>query len=222
MRKQIVRIFHNIRGKVNSSSGQSKEDVQPAADLSAQESYLWDGEDSGGVNERSGSEPMEAADQDGFLRLLERKDFEKIVNENLGAAGKQGCLLIGDVDRFREINDIYGHDMGNAVLKYVVNVLLDTFEECEYIARQGSDTFAMWLSGVSPEQEDQLRMQAGKVNDRLLHPAVELPPVTLSIGIAYDGSGEDCRSLGRKAVKALNRVKESGRCGCEVYGRIRG
>ena len=85
-----------------------------------------------------------------------------------------------------------------------------------------SDTFAMWLSGVSPEQEDQLRMQAGKVNDRLLHPAVELPPVTLSIGIAYGGSGEDCRSLGRKAVKALNRVKESGRCGCEVYDRIRG
>lgn len=150
------------------------------------------------------------------VKLMERSDFEKTVSEELKAGQKRGCLLICDVDRFREIHDIYGQDACNAVLRHVTDVLFETFAGAAYMARQGRDTFTMWMPDVSPAQADRLYRQAGEVNDLLLHPAGGIPPVTLSSGIAFGTASDDCRSLGRKAVKALNRVKESGRCGCEI------
>lgn len=217
MWKQIVGIFHNLREEAEESSAQAGEDAKSAEYCAAEEIGARSGADAEQMlsEAESGVERNGTADASG--RMLERKAFEKFVNEDLRAGGMTGCLLIGDVDRFREINDIYGQDMGDAVLWYVVKALLDAFADCACIAGQGSDIFTLWLSGVSPEQEEQLRRQAGAVNDRLLHPVEGLPPVTLSVGMAFSGAGEDCRSLGRKAVKALNRVKESGRCGCEVF-----
>lgn len=217
MRKQIVRIFYNLRGKAEEFSAQAGKSAEQAEGLAAGEIDARSGADAEQMlsEAESGVERNGTADASG--RLLERKAFEKFVDEDLRAGGMTGCLLVGDVDRFRKINDIYGQDTGDAVLRHVVKALLDAFADCACIAGQGSDIFTLWLSGVSPEQEELLRRQAGAVNDRLLHPVEGLPPVTLSVGMAFSGAGEDCRSLGRKAVKALNLVKESGRCGCEVF-----
>lgn len=200
MRKQIVQIFHNLRGKVNSSS------EQPG--------YESGGQD--GLNESSTGHGLDVK-RDVLTELPDRKSFEKIVDRELSMGTVSGCLIIGDVDRFKEINDIYGYDIGDDVLRYVVHVLRECFGERGFITRQGSDIFALWLPEVSSDHGDRLRRQVGMVNDRLLHPAAELPPVTLSVGIAFGDSKQDCRNLGRNAVKALNRVKESGRCGCEIY-----
>lgn len=199
MRKQIVQGFHSLREKINRAFEETVENVQPAESLRAEQADTANRE----VREMS-------------VKLMERRDFEKTVNEELKAGQKQGCLLICDVDRFREIYDIYGQDACNAVLRHVTDVLFETFTGAAYMARQGRDTFVMWLPDVSSVQADRLHRQAGEVNDLLLHPAGGIPPVTLSSGIAFGTAADDCRSLGRKAVKALNRVKESGRCGCEI------
>lgn len=179
--------------------------------------------------EDSQAEPIGLKEQDECqtrqgvpVKLMERRDFERTVNEELAANRGQGCLLIADVDRFRTVYDIYGPDAGNMVLQHVADVLRNMFAEAAYMVRQGRDTFALWLPDVSSVHTDRLYGQAGRTNDLLLHPAEGFVPVTLSIGIAFNGQAEDCRSLGRKAVRALNCVKESGRCGCEIYdsGRL--
>lgn len=209
MRRQIVQRFHSLKRKINSTFEGAVENVRTAAD--AQEDISRAGQTDPADRE------MRITGRKAPAELGERGDFEKMVNEELRAGDKQGCLLICDVDRFREIHDIYGQEACNALLRHVADVLFDTFQEAAYMVRQGRDTFAIWMPNVSAAYADVLYRRAGEVNDLLLHPAGGIPPVTLSSGIVFGTATDDCRSLGRKAVKALNRVKESGRCGCRIY-----
>lgn len=210
MRKQIVRGFHSFKGKINSVLNQSEESEQQ------EELFRAEQAGSGEQDVYGAGQDAHDAGRDAFDRLMERRAFEKIVDEKLRAGRGQGCLLVGNVDRFREVCDIYGPDTGRDVLRRVVDVLFGTFVKPAFMTRQGRDTFVVWLPGVSGAHADLLRRQAGEVNDILLHPIGELPPVTLSIGMAFGDAAGDCRSLGKIAVKALNHVKERGRCGCEI------
>ncbi len=203
MRKQVIQGFHSFKGKIYRVFGQDGEREQQEELFRTEEAD-------------AGNQDMHGTGQDRFGKLIERRDFERIVDEELRAGHSQGCLLVGNVDRFREVCEIYGQDTGNAVLRRVVDVLLKSFAESACMIRQGRDTFAMWLPGVSIAHAEPFCRKAGEVNDVLLHPAGELPPVTLSIGMAFGDSAEDCRELGKRAIKALNHVKESGRCGCEI------
>lgn len=217
MRKQIVRGFHSFKGKINSVLNQSEESEQQEELFQAEKAGSGEQDVYGaGLDAHDAGRDVHAR-QDAFDRLMERRAFEKIVDEKLRAGRGQGCLLVGNVDRFRKVCDIYGPDTGSDVLRRVVDVLFGTFVKPAFMIRQGRDTFVVWLPGVSDTHEDLLRRQAGEVNDILLHPTGELPPVTLSIGMAFGDAAGDCRSLGRVAVKALNHVKERGRCGCEIY-----
>ena len=161
-------------------------------------------------SERSGKDVSEP------VKMIDRKSFERFVNESLDGGRRQGCLLIGDVDRCRGINNIYGRETGDAVLRNVACVLCDIFRGHARIGSQGSDIFALWLPEMDRSNVDAIRKMTGMVNDRLLHPAGELPPSSLSVGLSFCKPGDDCRSLFKKAYKALYIVKESGRCGCEM------
>lgn len=150
------------------------------------------------------------------VQVVDQKSFERIVNDSLSARQDQGCLLVCNVDRSREINDIYGRDIGDAVLRHVVSVLCSVFKECVCIGSSGGDRFTLWLTDISQGSAEQIRRMTGIVNDRLLHPVGEIPPVSVSVGAAFCKKEDDSRSLGKRANTALNLVKEGGGCGCEV------
>ena len=149
-------------------------------------------------------------------QVVDRKSLEEIIDKSLAEEKRQGCLLIGNVDRLKNINDIYGHDTGDAVLKYVVTVFHSVFGESASIGSYDGDIFALWFPTASRGDVVEIRRRVGVVNDRLLHPTGELPPVSLSVGVSFCEPGDDCKSLSKKANKALYLVKESGGCGCEV------
>lgn len=202
MKKQILQLFHNLMGKEQKPDGKMDEDhLDPERFHDAVQA------ESGGSFGKDVSESV---------RIIGRKTFERLVNESLGSGWRQGCLLIGDVDRCRDINNIYGRETGDAVLRNVACVLCDIFRGHAHIGSQGSDIFALWLPEMSGNHADTVRKMTGTVNDRLLHPVGELPPSSLSVGISFYESGDDYRSLVNKAYKALCFVKEGGRCGCEV------
>lgn len=204
MRRQIAKGFHSLRGKINK--------------------IFLQGRECGNVPEESPGARPDLKGQDvcgtgrqASVRMVARREFEKIVDEERTSDRRMGWLLIADVDRFREISGLYGQDTADAALRHVADVLAGTFAEAACMAGFGRDIFAMWLPDVSETQADRLFRQVCEINDLLLHPAAGFPPLTLSVGMAFDGASEDCISLGRKAVRALNCVKESGRCGCRVY-----
>lgn len=159
----------------------------------------------------------QARQGESVIRTLDRKTFEKRVNESLSRGRETGCLLVCDVDRCKEINDTYGHDTGNTVLVCVGDVLRCIFEDCIYFGRFDGDVFALWLPEASGDSAGDIRRRVGIVNDRLLHPAGELPPVSVSAGAVIYKTDDDCKALVKRAYKALYLVKGSGECGCEVW-----
>lgn len=126
------------------------------------------------------------------------------------------ALLIVDVDRFKQVNDGYGHETGDRVLKKVATLLVEAFRDTDITARIGGDEFAVIVVDISREMEKVIRDKINNINHALMNPVGDLPQVSLSVGGAFSENGfED--DLYKKADKALYVVKENGRCGCKFY-----
>lgn len=158
---------------------------------------------------------------DRLTGVADEKYFKKMVDTALEEEGAQGCLLILDVDRMQEINEQFGHDTGDRVLQEVAVMLRENFRSLDGIGRLEEDEFALWIAGLSAENVSGIRRRVAYLNDRLMHMAEDMPVVTLSAGVAVGEAGEDFKCLYRRAKEVLSRVKERGRCGCEIYEKHR-
>jgi len=127
------------------------------------------------------------------------------------------ALLLIDVDKFKHINDNFGHDVGDRVLANVARTLRDAFRSDDCVCRIGGDEFATIMVRSGAQFTDLIRGKIERVNDKLLHPAGDLPPISVSVGVAFGTEGITAGELSKKADLALYQVKENGRCGCAFY-----
>ena len=128
------------------------------------------------------------------------------------------ALLLVDVDNFKQINDGWGHDVGDKVLKEVARLLGESFRNTDCPARIGGDEFAVILPDMTPERRELIERKVAGMNASLTHPSQGLPPVSLSVGGAFSPQGFT-DDLYKKADLALYEVKEHGRCGCRFYSQ---
>ncbi len=91
-----------------------------------------------------------AANVDYLTGLPNRRHFFNRVNANLKLTPKLVNLAIVDVDNFKEVNDNYGHDVGDHALKQVAEYINKHFGN-DYIARFGGEEFSVFISGVDPQ-----------------------------------------------------------------------
>lgn len=155
--------------------------------------------------------------RDALTGAVNRGTFQKMVEETLAGEHGQGCLLLVDVDRLQEVNNTFGREMGDRVLRTVYAALREHFRAGDGIGRLSEDTFGIWIEGLSADQVSGIRRRIAVVNDRLLHGDREMPTVTLSAGAALGEAGGSYKEMYGQAQKVLTRVKEGGRCGCEIY-----
>lgn len=162
------------------------------------------------------------ANIDDITGLLNRKAFNARLAEAVArqrGSGQGFALLLMDLDRFKNVNDLFGHGVGDELLAEIARRLRANLSEGDVIARLGGDEFAVILAEVrAPEQ-------IRPIADRLLT-AFE-PPALLagrrlhpgaSIGaVICPGDGADPVELLIKADLALNRAKESGRGQCVLF-----
>jgi diguanylate cyclase (GGDEF)-like protein len=155
------------------------------------------------------------AERDALTGLLNRGAFDQICLL-LEDSEKPMALLIVDVDQFKSVNDGYGHDVGDQILKKIARTLLKSFRTSDYVARFGGDEFAVIVSDITVQQQSVIQKKIDKMNMFLLNPQDGLPAVSLSIGIAFSPSGYS-KEVFNQADSALYQVKENGRCGCKFY-----
>lgn len=129
----------------------------------------------------------------------------------------RNALVLVDVDKFKGINDTYGHDVGDLVLKRVAEVLKYSFRSTDLVFRLGGDEFVVIMSNVDSSMRDQVRRKIDQANVMLQKPTDDLPPTSLSVGVAFADRENPDGDIFKDADTALYRVKEAGRCGCLIY-----
>ncbi len=154
------------------------------------------------------------ASHDALTGLLNRRAFEDV----LGSSDHSSiALVIVDVDYFKQFNDRYGHDVGDAVLKRVASVLRESFRSEDAVCRIGGDEFALVLMRMGKDLRPLVEGKLTKAREILSRADNGVPEITLSIGVAFgdrDGATDD---IFKDADTAMYRVKQRGKNGIEFY-----
>jgi diguanylate cyclase (GGDEF)-like protein len=127
--------------------------------------------------------------------------------------GSRLAVLFLDLDGFKPVNDVYGHHIGDQLLKEIGARLRNCIRDNDTVARLGGDEFVVTLSDI--RESDDVAAVAEKILQAIAAPAVidgQEVQVTASIGIAvYPDSGIDSESLLRAADAAMYEAKAEGR-----------
>ena len=127
------------------------------------------------------------------------------------------AMILLDVDYFKSVNDRYGHDVGDRVLKRVASILKQSFRSVDIICRIGGDEFVVIMTRVNSTHRQLVQNKIAAINERLQHPEDDVPPVSLSVGVAFADRENPQGDIFKDADTALFRVKEAGRNGCEIF-----
>ena len=159
---------------------------------------------------------------DELTSLFNRRAFTDMVNKRLiiQKRQRQTCaLLFIDLDNFKQVNDVYGHAVGDKVLKKLSKSLLKNTRAEDFCSRLGGDEFAIWLENIG---EDSAVYQAKRILesvDELKQIAKnEDQPLSLSIGVALSppDASLSLDDLMEMADKALYDVKNNGKSAVQL------
>ena len=149
-------------------------------------------------------------DTDEMTGLKNKGSLTREINEYLlDVSKKQGLLMVLDIDRFKSINDNYGHDIGDSVITQLGHLLAGKFTSDEIVGRFGGDEFIIFIKNI-----DDVDIAVQTAEDIVLHVSenVKLPNknerLSISIGIAiYNGREKNYSELFKKADNALYQAK---------------
>lgn len=158
------------------------------------------------------------ATRDYLTGLLNRRGFKEMAHQIAILAARNLSpisLLMIDVDHFKELNDRFGHKMGDRVLGIVSDAMISSLRSSDLLCRWGGDEFIILLPATEPED-------AVQVAEKLMAFIRETQPgpveITLSIGIAGGPFTTDCEKDLEKLIEdadaALYMAKEQGRNRC--------
>jgi diguanylate cyclase (GGDEF)-like protein len=152
------------------------------------------------------------ASADPLTGLSNRRGGEKDIAAEISRARRQNtplsCVLL-DLDHFKNVNDTYGHQTGDYVLREVSGLLRRTLRAYDILIRWGGEEFLAVLPGVERDQAFKLgeRVRLAVENLRL----AGIPGVTASVGVAPLGSDYSFEAMFASADRQLYRAKGSGR-----------
>jgi len=155
--------------------------------------------------------------KDELTGLYNRRFMNETLNQEIPRAKRENkavTVLMIDVDHFKQFNDNYGHDLGDAVLIQVGHCIEQCMRETDLVCRFGGEEFLVIMFNASEED--------GRVKANNIHAAMQtinnMPlPITVSIGVAQRGAQDTTETLIRHADLALYDAKENGRNQTQCY-----
>ncbi len=132
--------------------------------------------------------------------------------EMAGSSKRPGALIFLDVDHFKEVNDTYGHNAGDLVLKTVARTLRKTLRSVDLVCRWGGEEFLIYLASVSASHmlEVAERCRALVANSSVNFGDARIA-VTCSLGAAVVEEGDTLESLVERADRCMYQAKRQGR-----------
>lgn len=155
---------------------------------------------------------------DGLTGLFNHRHLLEEIGKEIERARRHGrpiCGLMVDVDRFKRVNDRYGHLAGDTVLAELARLLSQSIRKVDVIGRYGGDEFMVLLPETGP---DAARGVAERLKERVRGHAFEFPDrtplrLTLSIGMAFveQTADLDVMAFVDRCDKAMFKAKNTGR-----------
>jgi len=154
-----------------------------------------------------------AANYDALTQVLNRHGLESILELELPRLRQYPCplsLILCDIDRFKGINDTYGHAKGDEILKGVAQLLKSNVRESELVCRWGGEEFLILAPNLNESLAFDLAERLRLILNR--HYCTTALPITASFGVAALHSGEDqIDACLERADRALYAAKNGGR-----------
>ncbi len=159
----------------------------------------------------------ELSGTDYLTDLHNRRQAEKRLAEDVAWAKRNGGVLtvgVVDVNKFKSINDTYGHQAGDVCIQHVASVIERNIRESDWLARWGGDEFVLALHDASPFAPTEAVLQ--RIVKELKDSPVKLPQgnelvLTVTVGASrYSGEG-DVQDLLARADEAMYEAKREGR-----------
>jgi diguanylate cyclase len=164
------------------------------------------------------AEAQEMGMRDSLTELRSRRYFDLSLKkeiEEAHAAGATLCLVMGDIDHFKKVNDTFGHLIGDEILKNFSSLVLNNVKGRDIVARYGGEEFALILPQTDLEGAqlltEQIRSQLESKKWTVKRDGQPIGKLTASFGIAQLAPGEDAEKLVRRTDAKLYEAKSAGR-----------
>ena len=161
------------------------------------------------------NENLEMVVADPLTGLGNRRYFDRAIEplfEELETHSKPFSVMVFDIDHFKRVNDILGHDMGDQILKEIAARLVTNMRAVDVVARYGGEEFMIAMPETSI---DDALVAADRVRALIAGTPVyvdgEALQITTSVGVAEVESGENLRDVFKRADDALYKAKQEGR-----------
>jgi len=154
------------------------------------------------------------ANFDRLTDLYNRRYFDKVIEEKFSEAHRQKyplSLLFVDIDHFKKVNDTFGHDKGDGVLRGVAHIIRALCRKDDIVARYGGEEFVILFPKMDAKNATQIAETIRKIIEEKSSEIVGLK-VTISIGVATDfNQMTNAQELTKIADRALYQAKSLGR-----------
>ena len=158
------------------------------------------------------------ANHDKLTGLFNRRGYDFFLNN---VDMETSTLLIIDLDNFKNINDTYGHDIGDKAIIKASRIILNSFRSQDYVCRIGGDEFAVIMIRSDSSMKDLITRKVNMINEKLNKAEEEsgIPSLSCSVGVAFGRVGVRTSELFKRADSALYNAKENGRNGVAFYSK---
>jgi diguanylate cyclase (GGDEF)-like protein len=164
--------------------------------------------------------------RDKLTGLFNRKAYDQKILESIGNLNRHNVsssLMVCDIDYFKNVNDAFGHKVGDLVLKKLAKLLNEKMRSNDFIARYGGEEFVIILSHTQLKEAKKAGESLRAYIDKSIFSYKDQEiPVTISIGISAVRKDDDCFTVFERADTALYLAKKSGRNNVKTEGDVPG
>jgi len=156
----------------------------------------------------------ERATRDPLTQVANRAEFDRLFQAFVTshADRQRACsLIIADIDRFKRINDTFGHQAGDDVIRGFANLLKGYCRPGDLVARYGGEEFVLLCADCDSATVAHRAEQIRAVYSRTPHKSMQGKSATASFGVTELQPGDTCETMLRRADRALLNAKEEGR-----------
>lgn len=163
------------------------------------------------------------ADTDGLTQVWNRRAFDKALSQVYTDAKKVmfSSLILADIDRFKEINDKFGHPVGDRIIQAIAGILQNTVRGNTFVARTGGEEFAIIVDGAGKDAvagiAERLRNAVAQTPFGNPQAGINYGPITISVGTCMASEADGAEDLYAKTDQALYRSKVGGRNRVTAY-----